>query len=288
MTRRTVTAFLLMTASAVLLSVGAADERDKLKVGLQPDGRIVVPTNQILRPAGKQVTFPGRPVDLLLTDGGGTLVAKNMRDLILIDPSTGAVRQTLALPAPKGGQAGAFSAVGLIAVGDRVYASDSQGGVRVARRRADGSYAWETDFALKAPAVGGAAYPTGLALQGDGHLWVCSSRGNELQLLSLATGEAEARVPVGVAPYQPVVVGEKVYVSNWGGDPPGGDATHKTSGTPVRTDPRTTDTLPWFATLVRGSVRTGVPEVLCVAASFAGWSPPQLETYTLLPTTTGW
>ena len=223
-----------------LPSGAVADERDRLKVGVQPDGRIVVPTNQILRPAGTQVTFPGRPVDLLLTGGGGTLVAKNMRDLVFIDPTTGAVRQTLALPAAKAGRAGAFSAVGLVAVGDRVYASDSQGGVRVARRRADGSYAWEADFALKAPAVGGAAYPTGLALQGDGHLWVCSSRGNELQLLSLASGEVEARVPVGVAPYLPAVIGNKVYVSNWGGDPTGkDDATHKTSGTPVRTDPRT-------------------------------------------------
>ena len=47
-------------------------------------------------------------------------------------------------------------------------------------------------------------------------------------------------MPVGVAPYMPVVVGEKVYVSNWGGDHPAkDDATLKTSGTPVRTDPRT-------------------------------------------------
>src|SRR4051812_35313525 len=48
----------------------------------------------------------------------------------------------------------------------------------------------------------------------------------------------------------------------------------------------TTDTLPWLATLVRGSVRTGVPEVLCVA-SLPGGSPPQLVTYTLSPTTSG-
>ncbi len=38
------------------------------------------------------------------------------------------------------------------------------------------------------------------------------------------------------------------------------------------------ETLPWFATLVRGSVFTGVPEVLCCGSSFAGRSPPQLET----------
>ena len=70
---------------------GAGDEpAERLKVGVQPDGRIVVPTNQILQPAGVQVTFPGRPVDLLVIEGGRLLVAKNMRDLVFIDPvSTG-------------------------------------------------------------------------------------------------------------------------------------------------------------------------------------------------------
>ena len=33
-------------------------------VGPQPDGSILVPTNQLLRPAGFQILFPGRPVDL--------------------------------------------------------------------------------------------------------------------------------------------------------------------------------------------------------------------------------
>src|SRR5262245_913373 len=91
-----------------LLAGVAADERDKLKVGVQPDGRIVVPTNQILRPAGRQVTFPGRPVDLILIDDGQTLVAKNMRDLVFIDVATGAVKQTLALPAAAKGLSAAF------------------------------------------------------------------------------------------------------------------------------------------------------------------------------------
>src|SRR5829696_2887537 len=106
---------------------GAADERDKLKVGLQPDGRIVVPTNQILQPAGAQVTFPGRPVDVLSIEDGKLLVAKNMKDLTFIDPATGKVVQTLALPAAAKGLAGAFSAVGMVAAGDRVFATDSQG-----------------------------------------------------------------------------------------------------------------------------------------------------------------
>ena len=75
-----------------------ADEHERLRVGVQPDGRIVVPTNQVLTPAGKQITFPGRPVDLALAEGGKTLVVKNMHDLVFIDVATAAVKQTLALP----------------------------------------------------------------------------------------------------------------------------------------------------------------------------------------------
>jgi YVTN family beta-propeller protein len=233
-------AVLLPLTLLTLLPVGAADERDKLKVGLQADGRIVVPTNQILQPAGTQVTFFGRPVDLLPIENGKLLVAKNMRDLVFIDPATGAIKQILALPAAAKGLAGAFSAVGLVAVGDRVYASDSQGAIRIAKRNADGKYAWDGAFMLKPPAVGGAPYPTGLTLLGETHLCVCASRGNELQMLKLDSGEVEARIPVGVAPYVPVVVGRKIYVSNWGGDhPEKEDPRHKSSGTPVKTDPRT-------------------------------------------------
>src|SRR5580658_1046524 len=71
---------------------------DRLKVGLQPDGSIVVPTNQVLRPAGTQVTFPGRPVDCILADNGRTLVVKSIQELLFIDTETAKVRQKLPLP----------------------------------------------------------------------------------------------------------------------------------------------------------------------------------------------
>lgn len=230
---------LSLLVGLLVSSAAEADERDLLKVGLQPDGRILVPTNQVLQPAGRQVLFAGRPVDLLMVEEGKLLVAKNMRNLVFIDPLTSEIRQTLALP--EGTKlATAFSAVGLAAVGDRIFASDSQTAVRIARRMADGTYAWDGHFAVKAPSAGDAAYPTGVALQGDSQLWVCSSRGNELQLLDLDDGELQSRVTVGVAPYAPLVVGEKVYVSNWGGDHPRpGEAIHTTSASPVKTDPRT-------------------------------------------------
>jgi YVTN family beta-propeller protein len=230
---RTSTVFLAacLAAPAAL----RADDLDRLPVGVQPDGRIVVPTNQVLQPAGTQVTFPGRPVDLAFVDGGKTLVVKNMKNLIVLDAATAKVKQTL--PSPVG-----FSVVGLLAEGDRVYVTDSQNHLRVAERRADGTYEWGKPIRLDPPAVGGkAVYPAGIARQEKDRLWVAASRGNSIQLIDTAAGKVEQVVPVGVAPYGICPAGpNKCYVSNWGGDPPKPDEPQtKSSETPIRIDART-------------------------------------------------
>jgi DNA-binding beta-propeller fold protein YncE len=218
-----------------------ADEPEQVRVGVQPDGRIVVPTNQILKPAGKQILFPGRPVDLALAEGGKTLVVKNMHDLVFIDVAAATIKQTLALPRRRDERLG-FSVVGLVVQGDHVYASDAQNHVRVAVRQADGSYRWENALPLEKPPVGGAAHPAGMALlPGEDKLWVTSTRGNNVQLLDLTSGKVEQVVPVGVAPYMVCCVGTEVaFITNWGGDPPRGDDPRGlSSDTPVRIDPRT-------------------------------------------------
>jgi len=240
-TIRPIIAMVLMASHAM-----AADNPDKLKVGRQPDGSVVVPTNQILTPAGTQVEFPGRPVDLIIADNGNAVVIKNMRDLTVVDLPSGRIRQVLPAGTP-GRKGGGFSAVGLAAIGDRIFVSDTASGIRVAKWNPEKLLTWEGDgFELKTPEAkggrrsSGAAYPTGLAATTDGKLWVCSNRGNEAQLIDPSTGKAEAVVPVGVAPYMPLVVGAKVYVSNWGGDRPSENAPFSTSGTPVKVDPVTT------------------------------------------------
>jgi YVTN family beta-propeller protein len=219
----------------------AADEQDRLPVGVQPDGRVVVPTNQVLRPAGRQVTFPGRPVDLALAEDGKVLVVKNLRDLTFLDPAAGKVRQTLPLPKTKEDPKPGFGVVGLVVEGERVYASDAQQGLRVAERRADGSYRWGSKFLLEKPRVGGAADGAGLARLSADELLVVTTRGNCVQRVNLKAGTVEQVIAVGVAPYTVVVARpDRAYVSNWGGDPPrDGDPQKPTSGTPVRVDPRT-------------------------------------------------
>jgi YVTN family beta-propeller protein len=209
------------------------DDRDQVTVGVQPDGRIVVPTNQILEPAGKQITFPGRPVDLALAEDGKVLVVKNNNGLIFLDVATTKVKQTLKALV-------GFSAVGLLVEGKDVYCTDAGSDIRLARRQKDGRYDWIAGTPLAKPKAG-AAYPTGLCRMGAAGLWVAANRGNSVQLINLKTDEVEQVVGVGVAPYAICCPKPgRCYVSNWGGDPPGkDDPKSPSSGTPVRIDAKT-------------------------------------------------
>lgn len=157
-TIRPIIAMVLMASHAM-----AADNPDKLKVGRQPDGSVVVPTNQILTPAGTQVEFPGRPVDLIIADNGNAVVIKNMRDLTVVDLPFGKIRQVLPAGTP-GRKGGGFSAVGLAAIGDRIFVSDTASGIRVAKWNPEKLLTWEGDgFELKTPEAKGGRRSSGAA-----------------------------------------------------------------------------------------------------------------------------
>src|SRR4030042_2207635 len=84
---------------ALVLISGCKEKEQKsagaLKVGTQPDGSILVPTNQLLRPSGFQVNLPGRPVDLILTPDEKFLLVKNRSDLDLVRLSDRTILQSL-------------------------------------------------------------------------------------------------------------------------------------------------------------------------------------------------
>jgi YVTN family beta-propeller protein len=244
--------------------VFAGDRLPDATVGLQPDGSVVVPSNQVLRPAGTQVTFPGRPVDLALIEDGKTLVVKNLRDLVFIDVAAGKIKQTLELERgvgpepilgikalttrpigatgkPAAPYAGGFSVVGLVTEGRRVFVTDALNHVQIALRQQDGTFAWTAPLELAAPKVGGSPNPAGMALVSPSKLWVTTTRGNDIHLIDLGTKRVQETVSVGVAPYMVAVARpNRCYVTNWGGDPPTAEASQAlSSGTPIRTDPRT-------------------------------------------------
>src|SRR6516162_5243457 len=109
----------LLVALSCFLFLFWANGSDKISpfhVGLQADGRIVVPTNQVLTPSGVQVVFPGRPVDMALAEEGRVLVVKNMADLVFIDVASARIKQTLKLPSKKAKEDPdpGFSVVGIL------------------------------------------------------------------------------------------------------------------------------------------------------------------------------
>ena len=83
--------------SCALVSAGQDSpfEYDKSRVGVLDDGRVVVPTNQVLSPAGWQVEFPGRPTDLALSRDGRHLAVLNRYNVVLIDIDKREVVQTV-------------------------------------------------------------------------------------------------------------------------------------------------------------------------------------------------
>ena len=91
-----------------------------LKVGPQPDGSILVPTNQLLRPAGFQILFPGRPVDLALSPDEKWLAVLNKNSLDLIRVLDRTIMQTLPLK-----DGGSFNGVSFSVDGKQIYASQS-------------------------------------------------------------------------------------------------------------------------------------------------------------------
>ncbi len=70
----------------------------KSLVGKQKDESYIVPTSQIIDPAGTTITFPGRPMDIALNPGETILAVKNLKDIVFFDALNHSIKQTLTLP----------------------------------------------------------------------------------------------------------------------------------------------------------------------------------------------
>src|ERR1043166_7594728 len=96
-------------------------------VGRQADGRVIVPTNQVLTPAGVQVEFPGRPLDAILSHDGRRLFVSNKDDVAVLDVKTSRPRITQIIPS----RYTSFHGLAMAPDGQRVYASLSKPGIAV-------------------------------------------------------------------------------------------------------------------------------------------------------------
>jgi YVTN family beta-propeller protein len=228
-------------------------------VGAAETAGIAVPVNQTLAPAGLQVLLPGaRPQVLALSPDGELLATGAKHDLVLVDPRNGKILQTIALPMdklrpgetnvvseailrPDTGAQASYNGLVFAPDGTRIYLANVQGDVKVFtvaknhKVTALGSIPLPKTHLDRASEI-----PTGLAVSPDGkRLYVAANLSNHLLELDATTGKVLRTFATGALPYEVVLVGNKVYVSNWGGRQPDSQSTNGPAGrgTTVRVDP---------------------------------------------------
>jgi len=228
---------------------------------------VSLPVDQTLTPDGVQVSLPRlRPQVIALSPDGRLLITSGYTDeLLVLDPATGAVRQTvhLAQEKPRVGPPGEdasfillrdpgaqASYTGLVFSpdGTRLYLSDVNGSIKVFAVDRSGRVSALRSFTLPASGIlhgrgkvqTAGDIPAGLAISSDGRrLYVALNLSNGLLEMDAATGAPLRRFEVGVAPYDVALCGSKGYVSNWGGRRPAADSPTGSagSGTRVRVHP---------------------------------------------------
>jgi YVTN family beta-propeller protein len=249
-----------LSSSVALAQEAISPDEFSEPVGLIASNHVRLPINQVLTPGGIQVELPKmRPQVLALSPDGKLLATSGKtRDLVLLDPATGALLQTVPLPherpmnstslvsdhIQKPDKDDQVSYTGLVFSrdGSRLYLSNVRGNIKVFGIGANHQVTRKGTIPLpeaNAPKRK-AEIPAGLAVSADGkRLFVAGNLSNRALELDLGSGKVLRSFDVGVAPYDISLSGHKLYVSNWGGRRPEADSVTGPAGrgTSVRVDP---------------------------------------------------
>ena len=237
-------ALLLVPAGALLLYAGlrmnarSAGTPPNTTPGKQSDGTYLVPTGQTITPAGKNITFESRPVDMALSPDGRILAVMMPREVRLFDTTTQQFRQEK-LPGLHnlGGIAWASDGRTLYTAGRARSGPNSPFYGAIFVRRFDSAYhATESKPILFAftPAYTpnnhtNLAEPCGLVLSPDNKTLYASLFNNgtlatvDLTSYNPASGAARrVQTPVGSSPERVIIGpgGRTLYVANRGGKAP--------------------------------------------------------------------
>ncbi|MBK7106981.1 MAG: hypothetical protein IPH62_17040 [Ignavibacteriae bacterium] len=213
-----------------------SEEKNYKYVGPQSDGCYLVPSNQLLRPEGTQIYFPGRPVDLDLSNDGKTLAVLNKSSLEIISVDSQKVIQTLHI-----GGGASFNGVKFTTDQKNIFASQARDRILIAKLNDENIWQWETSILFNEPKIGGHPVPGGFDFSNkEEELFVPLSRSNSIAVVSMKDFSM-TEISVGISPYQVLVFSDvKAYVSNWGGRKPKLDEpTYESSGSEVLVNPKT-------------------------------------------------
>ncbi len=244
---------ILIFCFSTLLTLNAALAQDSLDntfdatteiVGHNTNG-LETPVNQLVTPAGILVPLPGmRPNALALSPDGKLLVTSGLlHELVAIDPVTGKTNQYVPFPEQKESESpkaitsqilnanekSKLSFTGLVFSpdGSRIYLSNVNGDLKVFAVDKEDKISALTSYKLPKANRPGRKFDitTGIAVAPDGkRIYVALNVGNKVVELDAATGDLLRTWSTGEAPYDVVVCGNKLYVSNWGGRLPDADS----------------------------------------------------------------
>ncbi len=170
-----------------------------------------LPNGRSIQPAGEVMPFSGRPVDIKLSPDGHWLLVKDRDSLKVIDAKQWKLVQSIA--SPDG------ASLWGIAVGrdNRVYFTNAKSELHVYaisdRAEENNPYKLEKTITLA-----NGSFPCGIKLSSDElTAYVCLSKSNSVAVVDLTTGKTTRTFDVGIAPFDLVLCGETLFVSNIGG-----------------------------------------------------------------------
>jgi YVTN family beta-propeller protein len=256
-----VAASLFFTASV------SAQALHDYQVGPQPDGSFVVPTNQVVTPAGTQINFNGRPLAIAVSPNQKTAAILNTgtgpdfnllsEPIVVVDLYTGAVIQQF----NPGARNASYDGVIYSQDGTHLYFSQDTGIVSIANVASNGTLSLNAQIML--PASLKTVNNGGLALSADQNtLYVVLNMANALGVIDLTTNSYTGKIPVGNAPKSVVIVGGFAYVTNQGGRPAvPGDFTDLSAGTPIVANPQSAASITGTVSVVDLSTQTVIQSI---------------------------
>ncbi len=211
-------------------------------VGRAGANRVVLPVNQVITPAGKQIELHGlRPQVLALSPDGKLLVTSGKtHDLIVMNTDAEKVVQKVPLPDdgpllpeaepisshylnPDKDEQASYTGLVFSPNGSHLYLSNVKGSIKVFAVGADHRVRGIGSISLPDAGAPGRKeeIPAGLAVSSEGkRLYVVGNLSNRLLEFELPGGRLLRTFDVGALPYDVVLAGHKAYVSNWGGRRP--------------------------------------------------------------------
>ncbi|MGY3053040.1 YVTN family beta-propeller protein [Pedobacter sp. UYEF25] len=209
---------------------------------------VLMPYNRIISPAGETLSygdpeFENHSLDLAIVTGKDEIIIEDRYGISIMNPVTKKILSRWSYDKSNfKGYMSTYSGISLLSEGGKVKifwgaASSGAGKSKVFEAVWDGDkISIEDTFDFAASGDAPLALPNEIAITkelGANFLYVVLNGNNELVKLNLANKKTVWTKKTGAAPYGLVILKDKVFVTNWGGELPAKNSKRETAGVPL-------------------------------------------------------